>query len=291
MKESGRMKIGELVARSGVPRHMIHYYLNQGVLHPPERVNRTTAYYDESHLERLKMIRKVKRDFNSPLAFIMSQFEEPGGQSPAPASSRSEGRSRKHAAGDSEKKERIIRAAIELFSTRGYHRTGVKDITDSLGCSTGTFYLYFESKRDLFNQAVARAVKNTVDEVETSVGKEKDFFARNTRRLEALKSYYPKFSEILTQLRAETFTSEWTGQSVGEVYYEISKPFIQEMRRALDLGLIRPVDPDLLVFCVIGMCDTLLMRLSLDNKYDLGQVIAFMFDVMLNGLRPNREPS
>ena len=147
------------------------------------------------------------------------------------------------------------------------------------------------SKRDLFYQAVARAVKNTVDAVENSVRREKDFFVRNTRRLEALQEYYPKFSEILTQLRAEAANPEWAGQNLRDVYYELSKPFIKEMREALDLGLIRPVDPDLLVFCVIGMCDTLLLRLSLDEKYDLGQVIAFMFDVMLNGLRPARPES
>ena len=286
MDGTERMKIGELVERSGVPRHRIHYYLNQGVLHPPEKVNRTTAYYDESHLKRLRMINRVKRDYHSPLAFIASQSEGAGAGKPRPVPPPPEVAVSKRTPREEEKRLKFIQAAMELMPARGYHHTGIKDITDHLGFSTATFYLYFKSKRDLFFEAAAWAVKHTVDEMESEVGREKDFFARNTRRLEILKEYYPKFNEILTQLRAQAQDPESTGPSLSDTYTELSRPFIREIREAADAGISRPVDPDLLVFCLIGMCDALLLRLSLDDKYDLNQVIAFIFDVMLNGLMP-----
>jgi len=277
------MKIGELVEKSGVPRHRIHYYLNQGVLHPPEKVNRTNAYYNESHLKRLRMINRVKREYRSPLAFIASQSEGTDGNKlrPVPPPTM---RSRKPR--DEEKRLKFIQAAMEIMPARGYHRTSIKDITDHLGFSTATFYLYFKGKRDLFFEAAAWAVKHTVAEMESEVGREKDFFVRNTRRLEILKEYYPKFNEILTQLRAQAQDPESTGPSLADTYAELSRPFIREIREAVEAGISRQVDPDLLVFCLIGMCDALLLRLSLDDKYDLNQVIAFIFDVMLNGLMP-----
>lgn len=290
MPEKNRMKMGELAARSGVPRHMIHYYLNQGVLHPPEKVNRTTAYYDDSHLERLMIIKKIKKDFHSPLAFIFSRFGEDKSDKSRLGPPPSGPAGRKSPSREGETKERIMNAAINLFGANGFHQTSIKDITDHLGFSTGTFYRYFDGKQDLFNQVVAKGVKQTVDEVESSVQKETDFLLRNTKRLEALRNNYHRLSEILTQLRAGAVHPETpVGDTAREIYYELAQPFLREIRQARELGMIRPVDPDLLVFCLIGMCDMLLLRSFLDNKYDLNQIVEFIFGILLNGLRPSPE--
>ena len=44
----------------------------------------------------------------------------------------------------------ILRAAVETFSARGYHRTRIADIIKSAGIARGTFYLYFDSKNAIF---------------------------------------------------------------------------------------------------------------------------------------------
>ncbi|MBX0312473.1 MAG: TetR/AcrR family transcriptional regulator, partial [Sulfurihydrogenibium sp.] len=41
-------------------------------------------------------------------------------------------------------KDKIIVAAKELFSTKGYHETKVSDIVEKAGVAQGTFYLYFK---------------------------------------------------------------------------------------------------------------------------------------------------
>ncbi len=49
-----------------------------------------------------------------------------------------------------DKKEAILRAAKSLFSEKGYKDTSISDITESAGIAAGTFYLYFDSKTQLF---------------------------------------------------------------------------------------------------------------------------------------------
>ncbi|OXM84284.1 TetR/AcrR family transcriptional regulator [Paenibacillus rigui] len=49
-----------------------------------------------------------------------------------------------------EKKDGIIEAALKLFEEQGYHQTKVSDIVRAAGVAQGTFYLYFQSKEDLF---------------------------------------------------------------------------------------------------------------------------------------------
>lgn len=64
------MRMKELVQRSGMSRSTIHFYLREGLLHPPIKTGRTMAYYDRGHLDRLKSIQKSKMDMRMPLAFL-----------------------------------------------------------------------------------------------------------------------------------------------------------------------------------------------------------------------------
>ncbi len=46
-------------------------------------------------------------------------------------------------------KDRILKRAIDLFYTRGYHNTGINQIIDESGTAKASFYQYFKSKDDL----------------------------------------------------------------------------------------------------------------------------------------------
>src|SRR5262245_30350138 len=48
-----------------------------------------------------------------------------------------------------ELRQEIIDAAFECFAERGYHVTGVSEIAAHLGIGIGTFYRFFQNKRDI----------------------------------------------------------------------------------------------------------------------------------------------
>ncbi|HHU91587.1 MAG TPA: TetR/AcrR family transcriptional regulator [Halanaerobiaceae bacterium] len=49
-----------------------------------------------------------------------------------------------------EKRERIIEAAIDEFSRYSFHKARVTAIADNAGIAKGSFYQYFEDKKDLY---------------------------------------------------------------------------------------------------------------------------------------------
>jgi AcrR family transcriptional regulator len=53
-----------------------------------------------------------------------------------------------------EKKRKIIVAGMKLFSDKGFHQTGVSEITSEANVSVGTFYSYFKDKKELFDQVM-----------------------------------------------------------------------------------------------------------------------------------------
>jgi len=58
-----------------------------------------------------------------------------------------------------DRKEEIIQAGIEVFAARGYYNTHIAQIVEKVGIAKGTFYLYFNSKKDLFISLIKRHEK------------------------------------------------------------------------------------------------------------------------------------
>ena len=101
-----------------------------------------------------------------------------------------------------ERKKEIIKAAMQLFSEKGYAQTSMRDIARTMGVSLGLCYRYFDSKQVLFNTAIdlyieeccnsylailhdsTITIKDKIDALFTSIGDEHsnmqyyDFFHR-----------------------------------------------------------------------------------------------------------------
>jgi TetR/AcrR family transcriptional regulator, repressor of fatR-cypB operon len=60
------------------------------------------------------------------------------------------GRPGRPAVGD--KRRKILDAALSEFAERGYHGVAVPEVADAAGVSTGTMYVYFDSKEALVNE-------------------------------------------------------------------------------------------------------------------------------------------
>lgn len=57
----------------------------------------------------------------------------------------------------------IVEAAFIEFSERGYHQTAIADIARRLGIGHGTFYRYFENKRDILEQVINDTMRKITD--------------------------------------------------------------------------------------------------------------------------------
>lgn len=64
------LKIGELSRRSKVPISTIHFYVKEGLLPSPEKVNKKMAFYDEGCIKRLEAIQYLKEKKHYPLAIV-----------------------------------------------------------------------------------------------------------------------------------------------------------------------------------------------------------------------------
>jgi AcrR family transcriptional regulator len=61
-----------------------------------------------------------------------------------------------------ELRREIIEAAFDCFAERGYHATGIADIAARLGIGHGTFYRYFENKRDIVEHVITDLIEKVI---------------------------------------------------------------------------------------------------------------------------------
>ena len=64
------IKMGELVRRTGVQKETIRFYINKGLLPRPLKTGRNMAYYDESYVDRIKLIKELQLKRFLPLNVI-----------------------------------------------------------------------------------------------------------------------------------------------------------------------------------------------------------------------------
>ena len=55
-------KVSELADKAGVTKRTIHYYISKGLLLPPEG-NGVNSTYNEEHLERILLIKKLQSEY------------------------------------------------------------------------------------------------------------------------------------------------------------------------------------------------------------------------------------
>ncbi len=72
-----RMK--DLSELTGLSRQAIHFYIQQGLVPPGHKTGRNMAYYDEEHVERLQLIRRLQHERFLPLKAIRAILEDETG--------------------------------------------------------------------------------------------------------------------------------------------------------------------------------------------------------------------
>lgn len=265
------MRIRELAEQAGVSRYTVHYYYREGLLPPPLKTGRTMSLYTNAHLECLRFIRKLREERGMPIAAVRREvrlrFGEHWSWTPMKSVIRGDD-SRVHPKAKKQR-QRIIETAVELFSSKGYPRTHVSHVTDSLHISKGTFYLYFKNKHDLLVAVFDHLVRE-LTQTEKAITDESDIFVRMFKRGEAYLAFYKKYHKIFDIIRAESIGPESRPElSVQAIYRKILDPLEKDIRKGQDEGVIPKggADPELLSYLVLGAFDFLCYRLLVDDKY------------------------
>lgn len=170
------------------------------------------------------------------------------------------GRSLKRA----EKKE-LVRAALfdaaaKLVGEVGYAETMVAMITARAGVANGTFYNYFESRQDMFNQLLPALGREMLDFISHQDSNSNDEAQREEARFRAFFEFLnkrPEFYRILYE--AEVFAP----RAFQEHTEMVASGYTRVLGRGLSRGGLRHVTPkqvEAIAWILMGARHYLAMR-------------------------------
>jgi len=89
-------------------------------------------------------------------------------------------------------RDRIVRAAIEVFATHGFHRATMQDIVRQSGLSVGAIYTYFKSKSEIILAGCDLVTDQELGELRDRLAPVTDYRARIAT---ALGFFFDQFEE------------------------------------------------------------------------------------------------
>jgi DNA-binding transcriptional MerR regulator len=69
-----KIKMAELVEKTGVPKSTILYYIKEGLLPEPERIKQNVCLYDAGYVERIKFIKYLQTAYSRTISEIKSSM-------------------------------------------------------------------------------------------------------------------------------------------------------------------------------------------------------------------------
>ena len=154
-------------------------------------------------------------------------------------------------------RRRLLDAAERVFGELGYPEASIVKITEAAGVAQGTFYLYFDSKKAIFdelvrdlNQRVRHAMKQASE--------------RGVTRLEAERLGFQAYFQFTAQhpaLYRIIRQAEFVSPEMLHYHYDrLSAGYVAALREAAAKGEIAAVDPEVTAWALMGLGELIGMR-------------------------------
>jgi AcrR family transcriptional regulator len=154
-------------------------------------------------------------------------------------------------------RRRLLDAAELVFGDLGYHDASIVKLAERAGVAAGTFYLYFDSKKAIFDELVRdlnRRVRHAM----------KEGSSKGTNRIESellgfdayfrFTSEHPALYRIIRQ-------AEFVSPEMLRYHYDrLSEGYIEALEASVESGEIGKLDPEAATFALMGIGEMIGMR-------------------------------
>ena len=189
--------------------------------------------------------------------------------------------------------QRLLDAAVALFSRQGYAATSTREVAALLGMQKASLYYHIESKEDLLYFICKSALEQIRNDVETAIG-EVEVPLERTRTLicahvESMLRSKDEHATMLTEMYALSKDRLASIATLREGYVDLVRSVLRDAQN--DGALRDDIDVRYLTLALLGLLNRVLVwyrRRGPLSPGQLGQLLAVIF---LAGVAPVRDES
>ncbi|UOR01316.1 TetR/AcrR family transcriptional regulator [Leucobacter allii] len=185
-----------------------------------------------------------------------------------------------------QRRTEILEAAARLFNRLGYHRTTTAAIAAEAGTAKGTVYHHFQAKHEILSEIHSAWIEELIerfqqlragtdDVIEIIRGVFLDVLALIDGRPDHVRVFFEFFRELPPELQA-------TARARRDLYEALVE---QTIRRGVETGVFRPMDPRTQAFALFGMCNWSYQWYRHDGRYDHREIAEMLCGIFVDGMR------
>ncbi|MBI2896398.1 MAG: TetR/AcrR family transcriptional regulator [Deltaproteobacteria bacterium] len=187
-----------------------------------------------------------------------------------------------------DKRERILRGAIQTFARKGFYTARVSDIAKAAGVADGTIYLYFKNKDDILVSLFEERFDRLISTLRRELPALPDAVSRIRHlisiQLGAMESHRDLAEVITVNLRQSTrFLRQYAAPRFEE-YLDVMASVIADGQR--EGSLRQDLSPMIVARAIFGSIDglTLTWALGSAGPGELTRAAVQLTDVIVRGL-------
>ncbi len=189
-----------------------------------------------------------------------------------------------------EKRQEILKAAIELFSERGFERTTVDEIAARANVGKGTIYLHFENKEKVFIAIIESGIQymiNRMDEILSEPGDFHQRFQEMLRQHLQFAENHRKFYQLFLKERLNLkFIGDKDAQDrILEMHQKVHQQLTEFIQIGIDQDQIRNGDPSIYALAFSGIVSHFCFHCLTEKETNsLVEQMPVILDLFFNGV-------
>jgi len=180
-----------------------------------------------------------------------------------------------------ESKQKIMKAAMDVFSRKGYAKANIREIARTAGISVGGVYLYFRNKEELYRSLINERMLDIGSKTETIAGKTQSASEALSHFLSLHVENALKHKEfILLHIREHGFTF---GVQEKKKFFRKQRALVERLiQRGIRTGEFRKCNADDMAKVIMGSLRGVILSMALDD--DVHITPQMMHEFIFNGL-------
>ena len=179
-------------------------------------------------------------------------------------------------------REKLLRAAEMEFGEKGFHAVAINDITRAAGVALGTFYVYFDSKEEIYRALVTYMSHRTRSWIAERVADVPDRITAERKGLEAFLEFVREHKGLYRIISEAEFVAN---DAFVEHYREFALAYRENLEKAGKRGDIRSGDYETWSWAIMGMAVFLGLRFAeWDDSEPPARIADIIGDLIANGI-------
>lgn len=185
---------------------------------------------------------------------------------------------------------KIIDGAVKVFRVKGYEQTTMKDIRESAGVSTGSLYMYFSNKEEIFINVLESTIRK--QDIKKPQNNNVSSFEKIENYIENVKEYCNNIQDGIAPIAYEYSISAWRDEERKRFINERFDLGVGYIKGLIEEGInlnefSKDVDLDRISnFIIVVFEGVNTITVSLGNKkINIEQQIDFLKSILENELK------